>query len=131
MLPKNMKIVGTFDPQYVLEQFVEGDRQTKKRSIPVETEYGTFEVYTNSQRYVLFKEKGLTCIACGVTCERVYLIQSDQNPERAHFDFIVDKDGEEWLLTKDHTKAKANGGRNVQSNYQPMCEICNREKGHS
>lgn len=130
MLPSNLKILGTFPVDYVLDNFVVDGVGAKEDSNYVNTDEGSFQVYVNSQRYVLFKEKGCTCCNCGVTAEKAYLCSDSNSSERAHFNFIVEIDGEEFFLTKDHIKAKSTGGSDSQDNYYPMCERCNNLKGH-
>lgn len=138
MLQKDIKVVGEFTPEYVFNNFIDptvyrNDKNIdvtvyhKNRSIDVETEHGVFSVYVNSQRYVLFNEKGCTCTKCGITAKKVYLC--DTGGGRAHFNFIVEINGEDFLLTKDHVEAKSSGGANIQKNYVPMCQRCNMLKG--
>jgi len=127
MLPKNLKVVAEVTPEYVFDGFVIDGVGEKEESIEMNTEHGPYSVYSNSQRYVLFKEKGCTCYKCGATAKKVYLCETGEN--RAHFNFIVEIDGEEFYLTKDHVHAKSDGGGDVQANYLPMCERCNGLKG--
>lgn len=127
MLQKGTKIVGEFTPEYVFDNFVIDGVREKEISHDIKTDKGVFKVHVNSQRYVLFKEKGCTCIKCGVTANKAYLC--DTGNGRAHFNFIVEIDGEDFLLTKDHVQAKSGGGANAQHNYVPMCERCNTLKG--
>lgn len=127
MLQNSIKVVGQFTPKYVFDYFVIDGIRDKEESFDVETDNGVFAVYANSQRYVLFNEKGCTCTKCGVTATKVYLC--DTGDGRGHFNFIVEIDGEDFLLTKDHVESKSGGGANAQRNYVPMCERCNQLKG--
>lgn len=127
MLQKDIKIVGEFTPEYVFNNFVIDGIREKEESYDVETDSGVFSVYANSQRYILFHEKGCTCVKCGATATKAYLC--DTGSGRAHFNFIVEIDGEDFLLTKDHVEAKSGGGANAQKNYVPMCQRCNQLKG--
>lgn len=41
---------------------------------------------------------------------------------------IIDENGKEVLMTKDHVIPKSKGGANDISNYQTMCKRCNEAK---
>lgn len=41
---------------------------------------------------------------------------------------IIDENGKEVLMTKDHIIPKSKGGANDISNYQTMCKRCNEAK---
>lgn len=81
-----------------------------------------------SQRYVLFKTKGTTCVCCGL--EAAYFRKERfPNDKNYHLNLYgIDHLGDEVLFTKDHILAKANGGGNTMKNYQTMCSPCNYEK---
>lgn len=88
------------------------------------------QVKTTSQRYAVFK-KSTTCCVCGI--EGKFLAVEKNVPEymskNYHLNlYAVDEDGNEVLMTKDHIHPKAKGGKNILSNYQTMCQICNIEK---
>lgn len=103
---KTGKVLG-FDKNSEHEIIVEGRR-----------------VYTMSYRYKLFYNKGCTCVECGRKGAYFKLVTTGK--KRAHFDLYAE-DG--VLMTKDHIIPKALGGANDMSNFQTMCEICNKRKG--
>lgn len=84
-----------------------------------------YKVYSKSLRYMVFYQKGTTCVCCGRKGTHFRLDGID-NSERKHFNLYCD-DG--MLMTKDHIVPKALGGRDVVSNLQPMCNECNIKKG--
>ena len=45
--------------------------------------------------------------------------------------YAVNENGIEVLMTKDHIIPVSKGGKNILSNYQTMCELCNLEKGNN
>jgi 5-methylcytosine-specific restriction endonuclease McrA len=86
---------------------------------------------TNSDRLILFRDKGITCVSCGIV--GVFFAKEkdrkDHN-ERYHFNlYAYNSNGNIVLMTKDHIRPKSRGGKDCQENYQPMCAKCNREKG--
>jgi len=84
-----------------------------------------------SLRYRTFKAKGTKCVSCGI--EGVYFAKerhSTEQSERYHLNlYALDKDGKEILMTKDHIRPRAKGGRNTLGNMQTMCTDCNNRKG--
>lgn len=81
----------------------------------------------DSQRYILFKKKGCTCVKCGLV-GTFFAKERNGVEENYHFNLYGIKDGREVMLTKDHIMPKSKGGKNVISNYNVMCIECNREK---
>jgi len=97
-----------------------------------ERDYLGYSVKMYSDRYTLFKEKGVECVSCGLKGQFFSLEQSwnTDNADRFHFNLYgLDADNNPILITKDHIKPKSKGGRNCQSNYQVMCTHCNCLKG--
>lgn len=83
----------------------------------------------NSHRYANFKFHGTTCVCCGLVGQYFY---KDRRPsdDGYHFNLYgIDKNGIEVMMTKDHVNPRSAGGENVISNYQPLCERCNINKG--
>lgn len=84
----------------------------------------------NSQRYQTFFTKGCKCVKCGI--EGKYFAKEKHLKDRSfHLNlYAIDKNGEEVLMTKDHIIPKSKCGANDISNYQTMCERCNKAKGN-
>lgn len=89
------------------------------------------EIKANSQRYQTFFTKGTKCVCCGI--EGKYFAK-ECSPGDGHYHlnlYALDENGEEVLMTKDHIIPRSRGGANKLFNYQPMCVICNVNKGSS
>lgn len=85
-------------------------------------------VYMNSQRYELFKVKGVECVCCGVVGS-FFAKERLGGMKKYHFNlYAIDGEGDEVLMTKDHIIRKSDGGIDHLTNYQPMCMPCNRNK---
>ncbi len=85
-------------------------------------------IKANSQRYIVFKKKGCTCVKCGLTAS-YFALERHENQERFHLNLYgVNEQGNEVLFTKDHIMPKAHDGASQIVNYQPMCIVCNNEK---
>lgn len=85
-----------------------------------------------SHRYQLYAEKGVVCTKCGIKGRFFALERGHKdNPQKPHFNLyaIDNRTGKEVMMTKDHIRPRASGGRNKLSNYQPMCFPCNQRKG--
>lgn len=84
-----------------------------------------------SQRYELFFNKGVDCVSCKIKGS-FFAIEKNHESSGYHLNlYALDSQNEEVLMTKDHIVPKSKGGKNHLSNYQPMCTLCNAEKGHS
>ena len=88
-------------------------------------------VKMNSQRYILFKNKGCNCVSCGLKGSYFALEKARyQKTKFYHFNlYALNTTGNEVMMTKDHIFPKALGGSNKLNNLQPMCSICNGIKG--
>jgi len=114
--------IGIFAPEDVLP-YVSKITHVKHK------EYCGKQVRMGSQRYVLFSEKGLTCVECGLKGRFFALEKQAQEHDRFHFNMYgINSEGEEVLFTKDHIIPRSKGGANAQHNYQVMCSACNHEK---
>lgn len=83
----------------------------------------------NSQRYQTFFTNGCKCVKCGI--EGKYFAKEKHFKDRSyHLNlYAVDENGNEVLMTKDHILPHSKGGSDDISNYQTMCEPCNKAKG--
>lgn len=91
-------------------------------------------VKMGNHRYEMFKNKGTDCVCCGLkgkyfALEKLLKLKSNAPKDVYHFNLYgIDENGNEVMLTKDHIKPKAKGGKNALSNYQTMCKKCNSKK---
>jgi len=77
----------------------------------IERDYDGYMVKMNSQRYLLFKTKGITCVKCGVKGQFFGLEKLKyQSGDKYHFNLYGIKNGVEILMTKDHIVPKSKGG---------------------
>lgn len=88
-----------------------------------------------SLRYQCFSSSGLTCVTCGLKAEYFVLEQNhlgfEQGKQSFHFNLYGKKEDIEVLFTKDHILPASKGGMDEVSNFQTMCEPCNKTKGNS
>ena len=101
---------------------------------PDERVYDGYRVRMDSLRYHVFKQ-GRTCPTCGIE-GTVFLLQrndgdTDQPPDRAHFNLYARVGDDLVLMTKDHVVPKSRGGKDRLGNLVAMCEVCNSKKGSS
>mgnify|MGYP004632612335 FL=1 len=84
----------------------------------------------NSQRFQTFFTKGFKCSCCGIE-GKYFAKEKDPNAARYHLNlYAVNEAGEEVLMTKDHIIPWSKGGKDDVSNYQTMCEKCNKIKAN-
>ena len=85
-----------------------------------------------SDRYKVFKFKGLTCSHCQKVASfmaiETFKIKSETLSYHINL-YGYDEQGEEILFTKDHIVPKSKGGADLFDNYQTMCTVCNAKKG--
>jgi len=115
----------TYDVEAVLELTVPSTVPNKESKVDWDGDL----IKMNSQRYELFKHKGVVCVECGM--KGTYFAK-ERNPQcpTYHFNLYgVNAKGEEVMMTKDHIIPRSKGGANHFSNYQPMCADCNQAKG--
>lgn len=109
-----------------------------KKMFPVTTVYKKYNykilrhitVAMGSHRYQTFATKGTDCVECGLKGSFFALEHhSADTSEKCHLNLYgIDKQGEEVMMTKDHIIPRSKGGKNVLSNYQPLCIKCNQQK---
>lgn len=81
-------------------------------------------------RLQVFIDKGLTCVVCGITADKLAL-ERHEGSKRYHYNLYAShKSGREVMLTVDHIIPKSRGGSNNPENLQPMCRKCNSSKGN-
>ncbi len=111
------KRIGNFTVNEVLSQILPA--YAKKNEPGYFKKFKGHMVKMVSQRYTLFKEKGTTCVTCGLVGTYFGLDKPPEH-ERPHFNLYgINEDGEEVMMTKDHIMPKSKGGKNIQKNYQP------------
>ena len=72
--------------------------------------------------------KGLSCVSCGVTGQFFAVDVSKSGSIHMNL-YAVGLGGEEILMTSDHIVPKSKNGPGHDDNRQPMCWMCNFEKG--
>ena len=126
----DMVLPYVVDPSILLKLKQSGVKKNSPEHIlATERSFDGHMVKMTSQRYQLFKTKGVTCVECGLVGEFFGLEKNrGQEGERYHFNLYGIRDGQEVLMTKDHIMPKSKGGLNTLDNYQVMCFDCNMEK---
>lgn len=82
----------------------------------------------NSNRYLMFAIKGVTCVSCGFTATYFKKTWGDPNANPHFTPYGIDQNGNERMMTRDHIIPKIEGGSNDVENSQPMCSTCNGNK---
>jgi len=88
-----------------------------------------FTIATDSDRYLLYTTKGCTCAHCGLKATFWALQDNARKITTPHLNLYGVKEGRIVMMTKDHILPRSRGGEDKLSNYQPLCEDCNRRKG--
>lgn len=115
------------DKRYTLDEVIPFIERNSERQ-----DFNGDMIRLSSDRLLLFKEKGVRCVTCGLEGQFFLKLRSKKEKidEHWHFNLYAEKDGELVLFTKDHIIPKSKGGPNHLSNYQTMCEPCNMHKGN-
>jgi HNH endonuclease len=116
--------LAEYTPEEILSDISRDDR---KKEFKIGDKI--YHVRMDSTRYFVFREN-LTCCSCGLQGTKMFLEHSDTDLT-PHFNLYAVEKHKLILMTKDHIKSKAQGGRNIHSNFQTMCAICNNLKGSS
>lgn len=90
---------------------------------------GGENIYALSDRYKTFFSKGCSCCVCGAKGDHWVLLKNEGDNQYHLNLYAKTSDGTIVLMTKDHIIPKSKGGKSHLSNYQPMCEECNKKKG--
>jgi hypothetical protein len=86
-------------------------------------------VSLNSQRYNLFRNKGVKCTYCGREGKVFILEKSHKSDISPHFNlYAIEPNGSLVLMTRDHIIPKSRGGSSIHTNLQPLCCKCNCKK---
>lgn len=120
MKPRNGMIhLASFEPSEIFAHL-----SNSKKKFHVDGK--VYLVKMDSQRYYVFNNN-CCCVSCGIEGTRMVLDmhEGDQSP---HFNLYAEEDERLVLMTKDHILPKSKGGKNVLSNYQTMCSVCNSLK---
>ena len=115
------------EKEYSLEEVLIHVDLTQSKYSKKKIDFDGDEIKTNSLRYKLFKSKGCDCVVCDMKGE-YFVKERNLDTDPYHFNLYGMKDGVEVMMTKDHIKARANGGTDHMDNLQPMCYDCNQEK---
>ena len=98
----------------------------------LDTTAGRVGIKIGKHKYKLFKEKGTTCVHCGL--QGTFFAVEKINREyikNFHLNLYgVTSNDQEVILTKDHIIPKSFGGKSAMSNYQVLCQTCNIKKGN-
>jgi hypothetical protein len=79
-----------------------------------------------TKRIKIFKKIGYTCVSCGRSACKMRKYK-DQRQDRIFWSITSSDDIE---ITIDHITPKLLGGKDNIENLQPMCRLCNWEKGN-
>lgn len=103
--------------------------EDERHKYPIGLFDGDF-IKMDSERYILFKQKGITCVSCGIQGFH-FVKERPKGQKKYHFNlYAMSPEGYELLMTKDHIIPRSKGGKNNLSNYQPMCTVCNMKKSN-
>lgn len=112
----------------IIAPLLNPDEEYNKDNRPTKVNFYGDMIKPNSQRYQTFYYKGCTCVKCGR--KALYFEKNKMSNDRSyHLNLYgMDENGNEVLFTKDHILPKSKGGQDYITNYQTMCEKCNKEK---
>lgn len=80
------------------------------------------------RRACIYKKIGVDCVSCDTKATHFALGLDKGN--NYHLDLYgYDKEGNLVMITIDHIHPRCKGGEDKVENYQPMCKICNENKG--
>jgi hypothetical protein len=120
-----------YSPEEVFQHVI----KAKANATPQRVDFDGDLINIRTLRLFAFKEKGLTCVKCGITgvffCkERSIKLDPLNNNQWYHFNLYGhNAHGTEVLMTVDHIVPKAKGGYDSIDNLQTMCYKCNNKKG--
>jgi 5-methylcytosine-specific restriction endonuclease McrA len=101
------------------------DKKERNKRVDIEG----VKVKLSSLRLITFATYGTECADCGIQASH-FAFERHPVDENYHLNlWAVCEDGTEVLMTHDHILARSLGGADHISNTQPMCMVCNFEKG--
>jgi len=100
----------------------------KGKKVPFVVNEKTYHVKMGSQRYIVFK-KQRSCYVCGLNGIKFTLETSDLKI-CPHFNLYGHEFSQDVLMTKDHIIPRSKGGKDIISNYNTVCVICNNLKSN-
>jgi 5-methylcytosine-specific restriction endonuclease McrA len=118
-----MIVIARLDPEEIWPYVL--NKNEKGHPRPQRYPYEDLTINTDSTRLRCFA-KNPSCVCCGIT-GTVILLEKHLEEDNPHFNLYAEAP-ELVLMTKDHIKPKSKGGRDIGSNFQTMCTICNRIK---
>lgn len=93
----------------------------------------TERVKITTARTLLFINKGVECVCCGVVANKV-IVEKDYTAKEDKWFlgfYVVKNNVPVRMLTIDHITPKSKmGSVKSMTNLQPMCDICNNKKGN-
>lgn len=85
-----------------------------------------YRVCMRSSRFKLFSRKR-RCVCCNLLGTQM-ILDLHRGHAQPHFNLYGVRNGKLVLFTRDHILPKSKGGANNITNYQTMCERCNKKK---
>lgn len=127
-MTNHYKIISIFEPDEIIPLISGNWRKRKKIRLY------DWDVNINSLKLNCFKKYGMACVQCGIEAKNFYLVEENRGHENVISlqSFGFTDDGKRILMTIDHIiPVSKDGPKKSISNVQPMCSICNKEKGNN
>jgi hypothetical protein len=125
--------IGTYQISVVFDLFNEEYFDSTFRNWKQNKKFKIFEdkKVKDSVRYHVFSQKGIICVKCGLVGQ-YFALEKDKNiqSDKYHFNLYTMKNDQEIMMTVDHIVPASKGGARSLKNLQPMCWLCNNEKGN-
>ena len=118
MTHQQREIFGRFKPSDVLP-FIGNYKRVYKGEDGKE-----WTVNMGSLRYQTFRQS-LSCVVCGIEGSVMVLERDIGKDCTPHFNLYAVNGNDMVLMTKDHVRPRAKGGKDHIDNMQTMCSVCN------